>query len=78
MTKSRVSTSELKARCSKIIEDVARRRVPVFITKRGRPLAKIVPLDEERESLFGFAKGCITVRGDIVDPLDLTWEAAEP
>ena len=77
MTKSTVSTSELKARCSKIIEDVARRRTPVLITKRGRPLAKIVPLDGERESLFGFAKGCITVRGDIVAPLDVTWGAAE-
>ena len=33
-------------------------------------------LDGERKSIFGFAKGCITIRGDIVEPIDVEWESA--
>ena len=47
-----------------------------MITKRGRPIAKLVPADGERKSLFGFARGCITIRGDIVEPIDVEWDAA--
>jgi prevent-host-death family protein len=75
MTRSKVSTSELKAHCSSIIESVARKRLPVVITKRGCPVARLVPVEGERESLFGFAKGCILIHGDIMAPVDATWEA---
>jgi len=72
-----VSTSELKASCSKIIQEVEQGRTPVIITRRGRPVARIVPLERERPSLFGFARGTITVCGDVIGPIDVTWEAAE-
>lgn len=75
MDKSTVSTSELKANCSKIIDGVARHRGEVVITKRGRPVAKLVPIEERRSSLFGFARGTVTVRGDIIEPVDVAWEA---
>jgi prevent-host-death family protein len=71
-----ISASDFKARCAQVINDVAKGRGPVVITKRGRPIAKLVPADEEGKSIFGFAKGCITIRGDIVEPIDVEWEAA--
>ena len=77
MSKQSVSTSELKVHCSKIIERVANGRGPVIITKRGRPVAQLIPITEDRPSLFGFAKGCITVNDDILAPIDVVWEAAE-
>ncbi len=78
MDNSTISTSELKAHCSKIISDIANKRAAVVITKHGRPVARIVPLDDEEPiSLFGFAKGGITIHGDIVEPLDVVWEATE-
>lgn len=76
MTKSKVSTSELKANCSSIIESVARKRSSVVITKRGRPVARLVPVKEKQDSLFGFAGGCISVYGDIITPVDVSWEVA--
>ena len=76
MDKTTISTSELKARCSKVVSSVAGNRTVVVITKHGRPIAKLVPLDEdEPASLFGFAKGEITVHGDIIEPIDVVWEA---
>ncbi len=78
MVKNAISTSELKARCSTIVNKVARKRVSVVITKHGRPIARLVPLEEDEvSSLFGFAKGGIVIHGDIVEPLDVVWEASE-
>jgi prevent-host-death family protein len=78
MVKESVTTSELKARCSEIIGRVERMRTPVILTKRGRPVARIVPMEDgERADLFGFAKGSISILGDIVEPVDVSWEAAQ-
>ena len=71
-----VTASELKAHCSQVIDEVARQRRVILVTRRGRPVARLVPVDEGRPSLFGFAKGCITVRGDLLAPFDADWEAA--
>lgn len=78
MDKNTVSTSELKAHCARVVKDVAKRRTPVVITRHGRPVAKLVPVEEaQAPSLFGFARGGITIHGDIIEPLDVKWEAAE-
>ncbi len=77
MTEKTISTSELKTHCAKVIEDVLQGRQPITITKRGRPVAQLVPLEEEPRSLFGFASGSITIHGDIIEPIDVTWEANE-
>ena len=78
MKATTVTTSELKARCSEIVNRVMRTRSPVDLTKRGRKIARIVPVDGDAEAdLFGFAKGSIAVHGNIVQPVDVAWEAAE-
>jgi antitoxin (DNA-binding transcriptional repressor) of toxin-antitoxin stability system len=35
----------------------------VMITKRGKPAAKLVPVEEETPSLFGRLKGTVTIQG---------------
>ena len=78
MDKNSISTSELKANCARVVKEVARTRTGVVITKHGRPLVRLVPLeDEEPPRLFGFAKGAVTINEDIIEPIDVTWEAAE-
>lgn len=71
-----ISTSELKANCARVISEVAAKRARVVITRRGRPVAEIVPVAETAGALFGFARGAIVVRGDIVEPIDVVWEAS--
>lgn len=79
MEKHTVSTSELKAHCSKIIDGVARKRGVVDITKHGKIVARIIPAGEDTpKPLFGFAQGCISIYGDILQPVETYWEAAEP
>ena len=77
MDPKQISTSELKTHCSRVIEQVRRGRAPVVVTVRGRPVARIVPVEEELPSLFGFARGTLTVHGDLLAPLDEPWEAAQ-
>ena len=78
MDKTAITASELKAHCAEILRRVERNRTPLTLTKRGRPVARIVPFeDEPRAEPFGFAKGSISVLGDVVAPIDVAWEAGE-
>jgi len=76
MAKDSVSASELKTKSAQVLERVVQSRTAVIITKRGRPIAKLVPVDDTPATLFGIARGSVTVHGDIVEPIDVTWEAA--
>ncbi len=44
----RVSVSELKTHCLRIVEEVATQHRDVVITKRGRQVARLVPVDDDR------------------------------
>jgi len=58
-----------KVHCLKVMDEVASKRESVVITKRGKPVAKLVPVSKEKDDIFGFMKGKITVLGDIVSPI---------
>lgn len=70
-----ISAGEFKAKCLKLMDEVARTHEPVIITKRGRPVAKMVPMDNEKKTeLFGYMKGTATIHGDITSPIEVAWE----
>lgn len=60
---------KFKAQCLKVMDRVQATRVPVVITKRGKPVAKLVPADESRSEVFDSLKGKIEILGDIVSPV---------
>jgi prevent-host-death family protein len=72
-----ISAGEFKARCLAIMEEVRERGGEYVITKRGTPVAKLVPMPVTRRPLLGSMKGTGRTRGDIVSPLDEPWEALE-
>jgi prevent-host-death family protein len=61
-----IGASDFKAKCLRILEEVAERGDTVIVTKRGKPLAKVVPLERERKPLKGRWKGLAKTKGDIV------------
>ncbi|MFB3920417.1 MAG: type II toxin-antitoxin system Phd/YefM family antitoxin [Terriglobia bacterium] len=68
---------EFKARCLKVMDQVRATRQPIVITKRGKPVAKLVPVDPPKKDMFGALKGVMKIVGDIespVVPLE-DWEA---
>jgi prevent-host-death family protein len=71
----RISASEFKANCLRLMDEVAKRRTPIVITKRGKPVAKLVAISEEPIDIFGRMAGTIRICGDIVGPTGEIWEA---
>jgi prevent-host-death family protein len=73
-----IGVTEFKANCSRLLDQVAQRRLPVVITKRGKPVAKLVPVDEGPIDRFGCMAGTVTICRDIISPVDdLEWTADE-
>jgi len=64
-----IPAGQFKAQCLKVMEEVRSRRSPVLITKRGKPLAKLVPPDEKPPDILGCLAGRIEILGDIVSPV---------
>ena len=64
-----VPAGYFKARCLKIMDEVRTTREPVTITKKGKPVAKLVPADGQPEDVFGCLKDEIEIVGDILSPL---------
>jgi prevent-host-death family protein len=68
-----IPAGEFKAKCLAIIDEVHDRHEQVIITKYGKPMARLAPLqqpDDKPESIFGFMRGKMRIVGDIVSPLD--------
>ena len=71
-----INAAQFKAKCLKLIDEVAASRKPLIITKRGKPLAKLVPIqDETLPPLFGYMKGTVQILGDIVNVPHEVWAA---
>jgi prevent-host-death family protein len=73
-----ISAANFKAECLRLLDEVARERRAIIVTKRGKPVAKLVPVEEEPIDIFGRMAGTITICGDIVNPIeDLGWTGDE-
>lgn len=71
-----IAAGQFKATCLKVMDHVRRTRQSVIITKRGKPVAKLEPIDEKEPTpLFGFLANTVTIRGDVVGPTGETWDA---
>ncbi len=71
-----IPAGEFKAKCLKLMDQVRESGQEIVITKRGKPVAKLVPLEpKERPPLFGCMKGSIEILGDIISPIDVEWDA---
>ena len=73
-----VAAAEFKANCLRLLDEVAQQRRPIVITKRGKPVAKLMPVEAKAIDLFGRMAGSIKICGDIVNPIqDAGWTGDE-
>lgn len=66
-----VSISEFKADCSSLLSKVSETRVPLRITRRGKPIADVIPpspVPAEKDWL-GWMSDSVTITGDIISPV---------
>jgi prevent-host-death family protein len=69
-----IPAGEFKAKCLKLLDEVAANRQPLIITKRGKPVAQLIPVAAER-NIVGAMRGSVLWEGDIISPIDVEWEA---
>lgn len=64
----KIAAGDFKAKCLALLDEVADQRSEIIVTKRGRAVARLVPLVEEPRSAWGWMKGKMEIVGDIVSP----------
>lgn len=69
---------EFKAKCLRVMDRVQKTGEPVLITKRGKPVAKLVPAPSQPDDIFDYMKGKVKIPDDLdivgpIIPLD-EWE----
>jgi prevent-host-death family protein len=69
MTMRTIPAARFKARCLKIMDDVKARRESVLITKKGKPVARLVPVEDAATDVFGCLAGDLEIAGDITAPM---------
>ncbi|HVY48804.1 MAG TPA: type II toxin-antitoxin system prevent-host-death family antitoxin [Minicystis sp.] len=70
-----MTAAEFKAKCLKVMDDVARTGRPVVVTKRGRPVVTLGPVAPENpNAVIGFMRGRVEILGDILAPVDAPWD----
>lgn len=74
----KMSAGEFKAKCLKLMEHVKNSHEEILITKHGKPVAKLIPVETKGAvPLFGFLKGSVRVHADITKPNEENWNVLE-
>lgn len=66
-----IPAARFKAECLALLDRVARRHEPIVVTKHGKPVAKVVPIEPE---VTPSLRGSLTFHGDILSTGE-NWEA---
>lgn len=68
-----IAATEFKAHCLELLDRVRDTGIEITVTKHGKPVARMVPTRVERRPFFGALP--VTITGDILEPIDVDWEA---
>jgi len=73
----KIAAAAFKAQCLTLMEDMRSTKQPLLITKRGKPIAKLVPVDGVKDDFIGSLKGIMRIVGDVESPIEPpeAWEA---
>ncbi len=68
-TVKKMAAGTFKAHCLSVMDEVQATRQAVLITKRGKPVAKLVPAAEDVDDIHNFLGSKGRIAGDIVAPV---------
>jgi prevent-host-death family protein len=72
-----IAAGIFKARCLAVMKKVQTTGEPVIVTKRGKPVVKVVPAEPEKNNVFGFMTGKVKIVGDIESPIPIEWKVTK-
>jgi prevent-host-death family protein len=68
MGMKKMAAGSFKVHCLAVMDEVQAKRETVVITKHGKPVAKLVPVDKDTDDIYGFLAGKGSIQGDVVSP----------
>jgi prevent-host-death family protein len=70
-----IPAGEFKAKCLALLDNVAQTHEKIIITKYGKPVAQLVPLEIDIENHENLLKDSILFEKDIISPSGEEWDA---
>lgn len=64
----KMAAGSFKTNCLAVMDEVQAKHQTVLITKHGKPVAMLVPVNSEMDEIYNFLKGKGAVTGDVVSP----------
>jgi prevent-host-death family protein len=64
----KMAAGSFKIHCLAVMDEVQAKRETVLITKHGKPVAKLVPADKEKDDIYNFLAGKGAITGDVIAP----------
>jgi prevent-host-death family protein len=70
-----MAAGSFKAHCLAVMDEVQAKRETVVITKRGKPVVKLVPADKDKDKdeIYNFLRGKGAATGDVISPAIEDW-----
>lgn len=72
-----ISASVFKATCLEVMDDLAARGAEIVVTKHGRPVVRVGPVQQATVSPVGFLRGTVVRHGDIVSADNVAWRSSD-
>jgi len=74
----RIPAAQFKSQCLAVMEQVAQSRRHVVVTKHGKPVVQIIPVESDENEIFGFLAGKGRIAGDIENTIPVPdWNLPE-
>jgi len=65
-----LGATEAKTHFLSLLNDVEQKREGLIVTRNGKPVARVLPMpDPDRDTIYGFYRGKLDIRGDVLSPL---------
>lgn len=64
----KMAAGSFKANCLAVMDEVQAKHETVVITKHGKPVAKLVPVNKAPDEIYNFLAGKGAITGDVVAP----------
>jgi prevent-host-death family protein len=72
-----VQAGHFKAKCLQLMDEVNEKHINIIITKHGKPVAKLIPIEVTPNEFFGCLKDTVKIKKDIISPINVSWDVEE-
>lgn len=72
-----ISASNFKTHCLSLLDELAKTHEIIVVTKYGKPVARIIPYSNSDKKDENPLKDSIVFEKDIVNPIDIEWDAMQ-